>query len=692
MKRFPTLSLFWFTLFALTALSALALWPAGPAASAPDSGFFYDSFEEIGSGGWDAAVGDLDGDADLDLYLANDGADAVWLNQGGVQGGTTGHYADSGQFLGDTLTVAVALGDVDGDGDLDAFLLDNLGYLVVLLNPGGSQGGTAGQLAPSGQTMEENLTSDVALGDLDNDGDLDAFITRSVGRPNKVWLNDGGAQAGTPGQFSDSGQTLGDTGSTSVALGDVDDDGDLDAFVADDGPNHLWINQGGSQSGTPGQFQDSGQTLGDRFSLTVALGDVDGDGDLDAYVGNNAGDDDAVWINQGGVQGGTPGAFQDSGQSLSTGATRGVALGDVDGDGDLDAFLARAGANAVWINQGGDQGGTAGQFQDGGQQIGDAFSEAVALGDADGDGDPDAFVANPYAANRLLTNGETTLPQAAFDVVREPNDDGDDVAYWAQGGTAMLPVVLSHPVTQTVDVYVRVEGPSGTMTETLTYPAGEQLQLLNLENPDPDPTETFTLILRVAPGGLPPADSVETDRLLFIFVDGAQGPQTCFLCYVEWLGRLLGVDPALWTLHEATLAEQESAPQWDYYTALFRIYSPEMSDQVARHPSLLWSAVGVLDQFKPAVQALAGDDGGSYTIDRSLAEGMDGFFADLAAEAGPGLQAAIEQERAALDLPSFTGLTMEEAWDHLVIQRPITQSYVTITLKAGPPQTVVPEE
>ena len=672
--------LLWCTLLLLFLLLAVTLWPAGPAATAPDSGFFFDSFEEVGSGGWEAAAGDVDGDGDLDLYMANDGPDAVWINQGGAQGDVEGEYADSGQSLGDFLTVGVALGDVDGDGDLDAVVLNNsMSLIVVFVNQGGAQGGTPGQFSDSGQTLEEDLASAVALGDVDGDGDLDAFVARNIGRANKVWLNQGGDQGGTAGEFGDSGQTLGSESSSDAALGDVDGDGDLDAFVADGGPNHVWINQGGAQSGTAGAFEDSGQVLGDRFSLSVALGDVDGDGDVDAYVGNNTGDDDALWINEGGAQGGTEGDFADSGQTLAAGATRDVALGDVDGDGDADAFLARAGANAVWINQGGDQGGAAGVFQES-QQIGDDFSEAVALGDADGDGDLDAFVANPYAPNRLLTNGEAALPTAAFDVEREVNDGGDEVAYWAQGGGAMLPIVLSHPVTQTVDVYVRVEGPGPTMTETLSFAAGEQLQLLNLENPAPDPSETFTLILRVAPGGTPPAGSVETDRLLFVFVDGAQGPRNCFLCYVEWLGRLLDVDPALWSLHHADLGEREASPQWDYYSALFGVYAPQMSDLVARHPSLLWSSIGVLNDFKPAVQALESGDAG-YTIDQSLAEGMDGFFEDMAAEAGPGLQAAVEQERAALDLPAFAGLTMDEAWDHLVAQRPIDQAYVTVILK-----------
>jgi hypothetical protein len=82
--------------------------------------------------------------------------------------------------------------------------------------------------------------------------------------------------------------------------------------------------------------------------------------------------------------------FSDSGQNLGISHSFGVALGDVDGDGDLDAFVANANgqANKVWVNDG------SGDFSDGYQGLGNSDSRAVALGDVDGDGDLDAFVVN----------------------------------------------------------------------------------------------------------------------------------------------------------------------------------------------------------------------------------------------------------------------------------------------------------
>ena len=85
----------------------------------------------------------------------------------------------------------------------------------------------------------------MALGDLDGDGDIDAFVSNDTA--NTVWLNDGSAN------FTGTGQTLGSYDSRRSSLGDLDGDGDLDAFCVNWGFNLVWINDGS------GGFNDSGQ-------------------------------------------------------------------------------------------------------------------------------------------------------------------------------------------------------------------------------------------------------------------------------------------------------------------------------------------------------------------------------------------------------------------------------------------------
>ena len=236
-------------------------------------------------------------------------------------------FTDSGQSLGSSKSFGVSLGDVDGDGDFDAFVANKGQSNKVWINDGN------GTFTDSGQSLGTSDSRGVELGDVDNDGDLDAFVANH-NEADKVWLNDGN------GSFTDSGQSLGSSSSYGVSLGDVDDDGDLDALLT----RGLSINDGS------GNFTDSGQSIGSSYFRDVSLGDVDDDGDLDAFVANvlNQGNKpNEVWLNDG------TGTFTDSGQSLGSSKSYSVDLGDVDGDGDLDAFVAnRDQGNKVWINDG----------------------------------------------------------------------------------------------------------------------------------------------------------------------------------------------------------------------------------------------------------------------------------------------------------------------------------------------------
>jgi hypothetical protein len=253
------------------------------------SGFFSDSGQRLGNlFSFRVSLGDVDGDGDLDAFIANikDQPNTVWINNG------NGLFNDSGQRLGNSSSYKVALGDLDGDGDLDAFVANWEGqqlqeqFDTVWFNNGN------GIFTDSGQRLDNLDSESVSLGDLDGDGDLDAFVANNANnngpdKYNTVWFNDG------YGFFTDSGQTLGNADSYDVALGDFDSDGDLDAFVSNylDQPNTVWLNDG------YGFFTDNGQLLGNAFSASVSLNDFDNDGDLDAFV-SNWDQPDTVLINE----------------------------------------------------------------------------------------------------------------------------------------------------------------------------------------------------------------------------------------------------------------------------------------------------------------------------------------------------------------------------------------------------------
>jgi hypothetical protein len=123
---------------------------------------------------FDVALGDLDGDGDVDAYNANHGPDEVWINAGGRQGGQPGFFIDSGQRLGEASSRQVSLADLDGDGDLDAAIsidgrLDHRTALEIRLNDG------QGNFPAVSQRIAPWKAQAFALGDLDEDGDLDVF-------------------------------------------------------------------------------------------------------------------------------------------------------------------------------------------------------------------------------------------------------------------------------------------------------------------------------------------------------------------------------------------------------------------------------------------------------------------------------------------------------------------------------------
>ena len=279
------------------------------------------------------ALGDLDRDGDLDAFVANGRAisttlerngNRVWWNDG------TGQFADSGQRLGLSDSRDVALADLDADGDLDALVANEESENRIWLNDG------SGQFTDSGQSLGQWQSRSVAIADVDGDGDLDAFVANR-GQYDEVWINDG------RGRFATSGQRLGSAASLWVDMGDIDGDGDVDALVASSGDSStLWLNDGS------GKFQSSGQRLESDEVRSVSLGDLDGDGDLDALFGRVSGGDSAsrVWYNDG------RGNLQPRDQVLRGAHGFAVPLADLDGDGDLDAFIADVGRQSCLAKPG----------------------------------------------------------------------------------------------------------------------------------------------------------------------------------------------------------------------------------------------------------------------------------------------------------------------------------------------------
>lgn len=392
------------TMFTAAPTAPLALTLNTPSCSPFSSG----SEVGVGNGPRTVAVGDLDGDGDLDQVVANTTSTSISILLNNGAGGFSNNIF--GVNIGvNSRPNAVALGDADGDGDLDiAVVLSDDDQVVILKNIGSGLFSYGDIL-----TVGDNPMS-VAFGDIDGDGDLDLAVSNSTFyyfndvaiEGNKrniisIRLNDGtgnfyatplGDVADAANRFKEDVVFFGDNAPGAVALRDVDGDGDPDLVVALVTRGAIWVFENRNA-----QFSAVTEVLIAGPS-SFALGDVDGDGDLDLAAVNENGISIRLNIGDRVFSGGSDVAVGDEPAS--------VAFADLDGDGDLDFGAANRFSNTVSLryNNG------AGIFSGGSEVSVGEDPSSVAFGDFDGDGKPDFATANGLSNSVSVRLGKCVSP------------------------------------------------------------------------------------------------------------------------------------------------------------------------------------------------------------------------------------------------------------------------------------------
>ena len=226
-------------------------------------------------------AGDVDGDGDPDLLLtginpAGQAFTTLYLNQGG---GLFSEQAAS-PFAG-VKSGAAKLADIDGDGDLDVVLCgeNNSGQAITAVYANDGTGSFAER--PNAGLQGFMQGSDLAVGDVDGDGDADLLLCglTSTGPTTRLYLNDGSGLFAELGGTAFTGVMAG-----TVDLADFDGDGDLDLLVVGAGnpiSSVIYANQGGQV------FTVASSLIG-YYLADAALADVNGDDKIDLVLGGTS--------------------------------------------------------------------------------------------------------------------------------------------------------------------------------------------------------------------------------------------------------------------------------------------------------------------------------------------------------------------------------------------------------------------
>jgi hypothetical protein len=350
------------TLSNIDANSMVSVRLNGGDASGSNTGVFSGSQEvPVSANPGEVLLADMDSDGDLDLLTACEGISYgmlnVRLNGGDASGSNTGVFSGGSNTVITSGPLHLTIGDIDGDGDLDVVTSDRYSYYMSVFRNDGS-----GSLTRTARPSTGRAPTGIVLGDIDNDGDLDLLVANSGDGSVDVRLNGGDATGSNTGEFATPQTLFLGYAPSSLALGDIDGDGDLDLIVGNTHESaravNVQLNGGDATGANPGVFSAGPDVVIGSPPVRALLGDVDADGDLDLVTVNAIYNGSmTVRLNGGDNSGSNTGSFTNP-RTLAVGETPvGLALGDIDGDSDLDVLTANQGSSTVSVSLNTDGGG-----------------------------------------------------------------------------------------------------------------------------------------------------------------------------------------------------------------------------------------------------------------------------------------------------------------------------------------------
>lgn len=355
------------------------------------------------------AIADFNADLKKDIYaVCIFNPDRLYINYNDLAGpkasgpdfkdesvnrGATGFSKNPVLSAPSELNMGVTAGDIDNDGDQDIYLCSLDGKNKMLINDGkGYFRDVSNQKNRACEDLKRSNSA--AFSDVDNDGDLDLFVT-SEKESNKLYLNDGS------GHFTDVTAITGLTslnGGMCISFADINRDGLPDLCVSFwFSKNKIYLNESTTRQV---KFRDiTGLTDLSKAeagrSNAVVFADINNDGYPDLFI-TNRNSPNKLYLNDG------KGLFSDVSTRYfqeKTFLSNGAVFADFDLDGYLDLYLTNVGENLLYRNVGGNY------FEDATNAFGaelSGYSTGCATGDIDNDGDIDLYVGNYINENSLL--------------------------------------------------------------------------------------------------------------------------------------------------------------------------------------------------------------------------------------------------------------------------------------------------
>ncbi|RZL13334.1 MAG: hypothetical protein EOO62_08420, partial [Hymenobacter sp.] len=321
------------------------------------------------------ALGDVNNDGNLDLIALTAGTNTASV----LLGTSTGALGSATTYAISANSNDLALSDVNNDGKLDLVIATSAGLNVLL----GTGAGAFGAATTVGNTFLYSLQ----LADMNADGILDAV--GSSGGTLSIMLGTSAGSFGAATTYS-----LGVNNSVGLTVGDVNNDGQLDAISANYSQNSYSVLLGSTTNpGTLGTATVVSTAA--NYPMRVALGDVNNDGNLDLAIGFVTAYNTAVMLGTG------TGSFG-AATTYSTPSFGSVLLTDLTGDGNLD--LLAASNEGIAVLRGAGNGSFASATNT------PLASYGVAVGDFNNDGRLDVGSVNYDTNNASVLLNQSLVP------------------------------------------------------------------------------------------------------------------------------------------------------------------------------------------------------------------------------------------------------------------------------------------